>query len=103
MSAPERVFLDERVAFGLPETTAEAQECIGQDVNVIAYIREDVHLEAVRVASSQGQEFVVQIQALSEQCGDVRVEHLVALTTAGRMFERKGPDWVPVDLPELET
>ena len=100
MNAPPRVFMDERVAARLPETTAEAQEGIGQDVDVIAYVREDVHLEAVRAASNQGQEFVVQITNRPNEQENPR---LIALTNFGRLFGEAVDGWHEIALPEFET
>lgn len=79
MSAPPRVFMDERIAARLPETPADAQEEIGQDVDVVAYIREDVHLEAVRSASTwEGSELIVQISQAHGM--------LFGISNQGRLF-----------------
>ncbi len=110
--------MDERVAARLPETTAEAQEGIGQNVKVIAYVREDVHLERVRAASRQGEEFIVQIGlagiASSPDNSGAFPPLLVAVTNFGRVmrqvqfddgFAEAGQriDWEDVDVPEFQT
>lgn len=97
VEVPERVFIDPRVA-----KTMNTEPFVTPGTgDPIAYVREDVVVR--RLTEARGQEFVVQIQSIMEQAGDVRAEYLVALTTHGRVFERKGPDWILVDLPEFET
>lgn len=87
--------MDERVAASLPETTAEAQEGIGQNVKVIAYVREDVHLAAVRAAGSQDREILVTIQAV----GSI----LYGLTSQGRLFVfDTGVSMLEEDDPDLQ-
>lgn len=91
MSAPPRVFLDERVAASLPETPADAQESIGQDVNVIAYVREDVHLEAVRSVQVQADEIIVTISQAHGM--------LFGLSNLGRLFAfRQSTDQSELDI-----
>lgn len=97
MSAPPRVFLDERVAASLPETPADAQESIGQDVDVIAYVREDVHLEAVRSANKRSAEVIVQIVTRKNERDD---ERLIALTNYGRLFAETVGGWKELEGPE---
>ena len=114
--AGRRVFMDERVAVGLPETPADAQERIGQDVDVIAYVREDVHLAAVRSASRQSEEFIVSVSlagmASSPDNSGAFPPLLVAVTNFGRVMRQvqyddgeaeagQRIDWEDVDLPRL--
>ncbi len=94
VEVPERVFIDPRVAKTMPEEP--------HTEGMVAYYVEPYVKKLVAQARG-GDETVVQIQSIMEQVSEVRAEYLVALTSHGRIFERKGPDWVPVDLPEFET
>lgn len=94
VEVPERVFIDPRVAKTMPEEP--------HDDNQVAYYA-GPHVEKLIANARGGGEVVVQIQSIMEQVSEVRAEYLVALTSHGRIFERKGPDWVLVDLPEFEA
>ncbi len=99
VTEPTDVWIDVRVAINLPNFKDE--ELAERGVDQIHYIHEEKVKQLLRQVGPPD-EAVIQIAALVEQIGDVREDRLVVLTNLGRILERKGPDWVNVDLPEFE-
>ncbi len=82
--APDRVFLDPRVAFRLPQSRPDAAEPMaGGTAPPVGYIREDIYTEKIREAANVDQEVIVQIQAV----GDI----LYGLSTLGRLWAHGVP------------
>jgi len=94
MSGPEVVYIDKRVARQMD------QEGGG---DLLGYVRQDIHEDAVRKAGARGQETVVQIHTNPDG-------RLIGLSSWGRVWafvsETKEdlPQWIPVTdfLPQAE-
>lgn len=118
MNAPERVFMDERVAARMPASESDAAEEIGQDVEVVAYWREDIVLERIREGQAEAEEFAVQFEVygvatLPDNSGTY-APLLVVLSNFGRIRRQVQIEdgdaeagqrivWEAVEVPELKT
>ncbi|MCK5318180.1 MAG: hypothetical protein KAJ55_09705 [Anaerolineales bacterium] len=77
--APERIFIDPRVAFRLPASKGDAAEVqAGGSDAPVGYIREDIFNEKLRQAAQVDQEILVMIQAVGST--------LFGLSNLGRLY-----------------
>ncbi len=91
MSAPEAIFIDERVADRLPAEPPES------DAPTVHYMRADI-VAALMHQASGDTEFFIQVSWMPGERG------LLALTNFGRIF-RKPPDsnfWEEIAGPRLD-
>ena len=114
MSAPAIVWIDERVAHGLPQ--AKDEELAERGVDQIRYVSQERVNELVQAAIGPS-ELIIQIVSLSWEDGDQAGSELVGLTSQGRLFMRASHyiaafdgdpartewRWEIMDLPELES
>ncbi len=97
MSAPAIVWIDERVARGLPqEKDAELAE---RGVDQIRYVAQDRVNDLVNAARGSA-EFIVQI---SKRENEHELERLVALTNFGRLYIETVGGWTALELPEFDS
>ena len=108
MSAPPIVWIDERIAKGLPQ--AKDEELAERGVDQIRYVSQERVNDLVNAAIGPD-ELIIQIQNVVEQrqLGDVsRLDSkLIALTNQGRLFAAEWdndgvPIWGKLTLPDLE-
>lgn len=97
MSAPEQVWIDERVARGMAgEKDLELAE---RGIEQVCYVRDDVAADMVRQAAAhQPDEFIVSIWGRRNERNQDRV---VALTNHGRVFVEVTGGWRELPGPEL--
>jgi hypothetical protein len=96
VSAPPIVWIDERVAKGLPQQKDPelAERGVVQERYIIQKRVNDL------VAAARGPtEFIVQISVRINERADQR---LVALTNYGRLFAEVTGGWKELELPKLE-
>lgn len=104
MNAPPIVWIDERIAKGLPqEKDAELAE---RGVDQVRYVSQDRVNDLVNAAVGPS-ELIIQIQNVGEHVGDIGQDKLIALTNHGRLFaaefdDQGVPIWGALTLPELE-
>lgn len=98
MSAPAIVWIDERVARGLPQD--KDHELAERGVDQIRYVSQDRVNDLVNAARG-GDEFIVQIFTFPAEDGCVGPD-LIALTNLGRLFQRYEDGWMTQPLPEFE-
>jgi len=112
-NAPERIWLDERVAKQMP---AEPNPSLASDgINQIAYIKVTTALEQKNklrdeLISQIPEEFVIQVTATSvpqflpDEQGFPQVTKplVIAVTNLGRLFQHVEPhDWLEIPGPDL--
>lgn len=99
MSAPETVWIDERVARGMPdEKDLEAAE---RGVEQVCYLRDDVVSEMIRQAAGhQHAEVIVQIASVVPDA-ERALERITLLTSHGRLFIQVVGGWKELPGPEL--
>ena len=105
MSAPPIVWIDERIARGLPQD--KDPELAERGVSQIRYVNQARVNDLVQAAIGPD-ELIIQIQNIGEHVGAVGIDKLIALTNHGRLFAAEWsatgvPIWGALVLPDLEA
>lgn len=114
-NAPDRIWLDERIAKTLPDQPN--QDLADKRVNQIAYMKVTLAHEEKRKLREElvrqiPEEFVVQVAVTAVPLGLVDDEGLplptkplvIAVTNLGRMFQHIEPhDWIEIPGPTLDN
>lgn len=99
MSAPEQVWIDERVARGM--ATEKDLELAERGIEQACYVRDDVAADMVRQAAGHlHAETIVQIASVVPDA-ERALERITVLTSRGRLFIQVVGGWKELPGPEL--